>query len=167
MPRMMGGMMGMGMMGGMMGGGMMSHQSALNHAMQYSSMSMMGMGMMGRGMLGGQMFSGGMLGGGMMGGGMMNAFSSNPQQSNNLPVSTGNSLTNQYGTGLKGYANWWNAEGKQAAIDREKAYAADNPKAGLSKMVHHNISLTSNGLFDWDSTKPINGLSVSKLSEID
>ena len=44
MPRMMGGMMGMGMMGGMMGGGMMSHQSAINRAMQYSSMSMMGMG---------------------------------------------------------------------------------------------------------------------------
>lgn len=60
MPRMMGGMMGMGMMGGMMGRGMMSHQSALNHAMQYSSMSMMGMGMMG-----------GMRGGGMIGVGMM------------------------------------------------------------------------------------------------
>lgn len=57
MPRMMGGMMGMGMMGGMMGGGMMSHQSAINRAMQYSSMSMMGMVMMGGRMMGGGMIS--------------------------------------------------------------------------------------------------------------
>lgn len=116
-------------------------------------------------MFGGPMFSGGMLGGGMMSGGMMGGFSANPQQSNSLPVSTGNSLTDQYGTGLKGYANWWNAVGKQQGIDREEKYAAENPTAGLSRMPHHNISLTANGLLDWDSTKPINALNVDMMKK--
>ena len=86
-------------------------------------------------------------------------------QSNNMPVSTGNSLTDKYGSGLQGYANWWNSIGRQQGIDRQEAYAAANPKAGLAKKEHHNISLTKDGLFDWDSTKPINGLNVEKLKE--
>lgn len=80
-------------------------------------------------------------------------------------MTTGGGLTDQYGDGLQGYANWWNAEGKQAAIDRQLEYAKNNPTAELSKMEHHDISLTQNGLFDWDSTKPVNGLDVAKMKE--
>lgn len=80
-------------------------------------------------------------------------------------MNAGGGLTGKYGDGLQGYANWWNAEGKQSAIDRQMEKRKNNPTAGLSKLEHHNISLTENGLFDWNSNNPINGLDVAKMKE--
>lgn len=105
-------------------------------------------------------------GGSSGGGGMFGGSSSSSSTSSSSNQSTGgNQWTQKYGEGLQGYANWYNAEGMQAAKDREAEYKKNNPNAGLSKRNWNTLTVNENGLFNYDSTEAINGLDVAMMKQ--
>ena len=80
-------------------------------------------------------------------------------------VNENQALFDQYGQGLKGYANWYNAVGKQKLLDRQAEHKANNPNSPLAQADWTTLELTDKGLFNWDSTKPVNSLNTDMMKK--
>ena len=101
-------------------------------------------------------------------GGLQNA--QNAAASGGSLGSSANQYVQKYGSGLKGYANWWNAEGLQKAKDSNAAWKAREDAKGhdgssLAGKEFHFFNVTDKGLFDWDSTKPMESLDVGMMKQ--
>ena len=77
-----------------------------------------------------------------------------------------NEYTEKYGSGLKGYDNWWQQEGLSAAQSRENQYAKDNPTSGIVSGGGFGYSkMGDDGLYTFDASKPIQSFDPEMLKK--
>ena len=77
-----------------------------------------------------------------------------------------NEYTEKYGSGLKGYDNWWQQEGLSAAQSREDQYAKDNPTSGIVSGGGFGYSkMGDDGLYTFDASKPIQSFDPEMLKK--
>jgi hypothetical protein len=77
-----------------------------------------------------------------------------------------NEYTEKYGSGLKGYDNWWQQEGLSAAKARNNQYGKDNPTSGIVSGGGFGYSkMGDDGLYTFDASKPIQSFDPEMLKK--